>query len=126
MAGGRPKKTLKDLPDGWQLEVIRLASIGASDVEIIDYLDISKDLFYRFLKDEAEFSDTIKKAHLKCAVWWEKEGRTNLDGKEFNSTLWYMNMKNRFGWADKTESKNDHTSSDKSMSITFVNSAKKG
>jgi hypothetical protein len=109
MPAGRPKDTLDRLPEGWKVKVLELASQGASDVEIIDFLDISRDLFYRFLKDESEFSDTIKKAHIKCQLWWEKNARLNLDSKEFNSTLWYMNMKNRFGWADKQETKNENT-----------------
>jgi len=115
MTAGRPKKTLECLPKGWQDEVVALAEVGASDVEIVDYLDISKDLFYRFIEDEPEFSSTIKKAHVKCEVWWQRNGRTNLDGKEFNSTLWYMNMKNRFGWADKQEVKQDVTSGGKQL-----------
>ena len=100
---GRPKKKLDCLPNGWQEGVVELAEQGASDVELRDYLNISDDLWYRFIEEEPEFSLTIKKASRKCRIWWEKSGRLNLDNKDFSPTLWYMNMKNRFGWADKQE-----------------------
>lgn len=103
MERGRPKKGLDCLPVGWEDYCIDLASQGASDVELRDYLDISNDLWYRFLKEEPRFSETINRCAQKCQVWWEKNGRLNLASKDFNSTLWYMNMKNRFGWKDKQE-----------------------
>ena len=108
MSAGRPKKTLEDLPIDWEKGVLDLAGQGASDVEIRGFLDISQELWYRFIEDEPEFSITIKKARDLCRIWWEKNGRLNLENKDFSATLWYMNMKNRFGWADKQEI--DHTS----------------
>lgn len=107
---GRPKFTLDQFPDGWEKGVIELGSQGASEVEIRDFLDIHNDLFYRLLEEEPHFSETIKKAKTKCQVWWEKNGRVNLDNKEFSYTGWYMNMKNRFGWKDKQEVNADVTS----------------
>lgn len=58
--GGRPRKTLNDLPKGWKGEALRLYRDGAADIEVIAMLGISRDLFYRFLADEPEFSDAIK------------------------------------------------------------------
>lgn len=107
MGAGRPKKTLNELKEGWEAGVLELASQGASEVEIRDYLDISNDLFYRWMDEEPEFSEIIKRAKGKCQVWWEKNGRLNLENKEFSYTGWYMNMKNRFGWADKQEVKQE-------------------
>jgi len=105
---GRPKIQLSDFPKGWEDAVIDLGSQGASDVEIRDYLNgICHETWTRLLDEEPHFSETIKKASLKCHVWWEKNGRLNLDNKEFSATLWYMNMKNRFGWADKQEIKQE-------------------
>lgn len=107
MPAGRPKKTLDDLPEGWKEGILALAGEGASDVELRVYLDISIDLWYRFIKEEPEFTETIKRCSAVCEVWWQKQGRLSLRDKEFSPTLWYMNMKNRFGWADKKEV--DHT-----------------
>lgn len=107
MPGGRPSATL-DLPDGWYNEVLDLYKEGASDVEVKALIyqwrgSFSNDLWDRWLKDEEEFSQTIKTGKLLSESWWHKNGRTNLENKDFSFTGWYMNMKNRFGWRDKTD-----------------------
>lgn len=105
MAGGRPKIQLKDLPDNWKEELISLSQEGASAVEMRVYLGICQTTWERLIAEEPEFSLTIKKVREECETWWEKKGRKNLENKDFNATLWYMNMKNRFKWADR----HDHT-----------------
>jgi len=101
---GRPKKTLEEaLPINWKEVVIKFMKKGASRQEIKAKLDMSNDLFARFLDDEPEFAETIKKGDLLCEAWWEKQGRLNLQNREFNSTLWYMNMRNRFKWKNEQE-----------------------
>ena len=87
--------------------VIDLMKEGASQQEVLATLDISNDTFYRWKKENAEFSETIKRGIQLSQAWWEKKGRISLDDRQFNSTLWYMNMKNRFKWADKQEVKNE-------------------
>jgi len=105
--GGRPKIGMDVLKNGWEKGVIKLAGEGASDVELRVFLGISKELWYRFIEEEPKFRETIKKAKELCEAWWVKNGRTSLRDGKFNSTLWYMNMKNRFGWADKREVQHD-------------------
>lgn len=114
---GRPQANL-NLPDGWEATVLELYQQGASDVEIKAQIiewrgSISNSLWNRWMKEEKKFSTTVKRGRILSAAWWEKKGRLNIDSKEFNSGLWFMNMKNRFGWADKKEI--DHRSKGKAM-----------
>jgi hypothetical protein len=105
---GRPPTKLEDLPEGWQEDMLKLAQEGGSDVEMRAYiLGIGNDTWYGLIDREPIFQETVKKCKLLCQAWWERSGRTSLCNKEFSYTGWYMNMKNRFGWKDKAEDKND-------------------
>ena len=99
---GRPRKPL---PEGWKETVLSLMKEGASKVEVMAELDISNNVFYKYVKEDKDFDDTIKKGETLSQGWWEKQGRINLDSKSFNHVLWYMNMKNRFreSWNDRSE-----------------------
>ena len=106
---GRPLKKLKDLPEGWENTIINLSKEGASIVELAVALDISRQTLYNLSERDEYFLDTIKKCKRYCEAWWLSKGRTELDNRDFSYTGWYMNMKNRFGWADKQENKNENT-----------------
>ena len=111
---GRPKDGLNSLPDQWYKDVLDMYKKGASDVEIKALIyswrgKFSNDLWDRWIKEEEVFSETIKVGKILSEAWWSKTGRKNLENKEFSYTGWYMNMKNRFGWADKKEVKQENT-----------------
>jgi len=95
----RPTKYNADFAD----TVVTLMKEGASIVEICLELNICKQTFYNWCKEHEEFLDSKKKGVDFSEGWWMKKGRLNLENKDFSYTGWYMNMKNRFGWADKTE-----------------------
>jgi hypothetical protein len=106
--GGRPFETLASLPDGWYHDILQLYKEGADDVEVKALIHewrgtFSNDLWQRWLTDEVEFSETIKTGKMLSAAWWYRNGRKNLENRNFNYTGWYMQMKNRFGWKDKSE-----------------------
>lgn len=105
MTTGRPKITLDDLPEGWRAKSLELYAVGASDVEIRTEClgGICHETWERLIQEEQDFSETVKRGRDLSRTWWESNGRVNLTNKDFSSTLWYMNMKNRFGWADKQQ-----------------------
>lgn len=127
MKPGRPKSSFndakKDFPIDWFDQIIAEYSEGASDVEIKAMIykwrkSFSNDLWERWMKEEPEFSETIKNGKLLSETWWNRTGRKNLSSKEFSYTGWYMNMKNRFGWSDKVQ---QETKTDTKLNITVSN-----
>mgnify|MGYP006440109623 CR=1 FL=1 len=116
MPGARPKIQISDLPYGWAVKTLELYKEGASDVEIrANVFDgMSQDLWERLIAEEEEFSITIKKGRTLSQGWWMKTGREgtkyNKDSyTEISTSMWFINMKNRFGWADKQQVDNKHS-----------------
>jgi len=112
MPGGRPSEGLDTLPNNWQEVIIEAYAEGCSDVEVKAIIfkwrgSFSNDLWDRWMREEPQFSETIKQGKVLSQAWFEREGRTSLRDKDFSYTGWYMQMKNRFGWADSQ--KLDHT-----------------
>lgn len=115
---GRPSEGLETLPEGWYNDVLALYSEGGSDVEAWAMIyrwrgTFSNNLWERWMKEEPEFWETINAGKRLSEAWWQENGRTNLQNKDFNYTGWYMQMKNRFGWADSK--KVDHTTNGKDI-----------
>lgn len=116
---GRPRTTVAALPDGWQYLIEALGREGHSDNSMMVALGISDTGFATLMKDDEEFSQAIKQARRYCHYWWENLGREGAIGKaKINPTIWIFNMKNRFGWRDKTEV--DHQSTDGTMTPTTI------
>ena len=124
---GRPTKYNPEM-----LEIIiELMQEGASKVEVSAAIDVSFETMAQWCRPDGdyfnkEFSDTIKKGLRLSQAWWERQGRTQLKDKDFSYTGWYMNMKNRFQWADKQEVVNHEPNTVKSnWSVEFVNATPK-
>lgn len=115
--GGRPKTELDELPTGWQEKLVQLGREGATDVmlrcQIAEWRgSCSDDLFYRWIKEEKEFSRTIKSAQMYCQGFWESQATKGTIGSQpgmINPTAWIFTMKNKFGWKDKQEISGDQS-----------------
>jgi len=110
---GRPRTTVDDLPTNWKDIMIECGQEGGSAVEVRCLLGIAQSAWETLLEDSEDFRLTEKKRQALCEVWWERQGRRMTTEGQGNATVWIFNMKNRFGWRDKTE--HDLTSSDGSM-----------
>ena len=103
-AVGRPSKYKKEM-----CKIAEdLMAEGASKYEVCAELNICFDTISEWCNPEGlyfkqDFSDSIKRGLQLSRAWWEKAGRVNLKDKDFSYTGWYMNMKNRFKWADRQE-----------------------
>ena len=89
-------------PPDWNA-LLELYGEGASDVEIARALGITIARFQHLCQDQPAFANFAEKGRTLSQAWWVEQARKNLWKKEFNVALWNFNMKNRYGWADKTE-----------------------
>jgi len=80
-----------------------LLAEGASKTEVAAILGTYRDGLIRWQEDNPEFSNAIREGEQLSEAWWEKKGRINLENKNFNTNLWFINMRNRHGWADKKD-----------------------
>ena len=92
--------------------VISMSLEGCSRVEIVAELGISLSTFDRWIVGHPEFADAVEKALLYSQAWWERAGRLNLSNPQFNSSLFLMNMTNRFGWTRRIDGKMESTTTE--------------
>jgi hypothetical protein len=96
---GRPRKTLKDLPNNWQLMCQEMGREGHFDVDLRVRLGITKETFYSLLENEPEFYETINEFRELSQNWWNsipKKGFRDGTSKNLNSNLYALIMRNRF------------------------------
>lgn len=96
-------------PDWQQIKAIY--EEGGGDPEVARALNITMKKFYELVEDVEAFAEFVELGRTMSMAWWYEKGRTGLFADKFNSALYNFNMKNRFGWADKT----DISSSDKGV-----------
>lgn len=73
---------------------------GGSIVEACQIMGIGRETFYRWMKDPTKTSFRSKmEANLMASeAWWLRQGRENIGNRQFNATLYNLNMVNRFKW----------------------------
>ena len=100
---GRPRTTIADLPADWKEIMLAVANDGGSIIETMCKLGISTHAWDTLLTDSEIFRSAAHDCRLLSQVWWETVGRKLATGSPGSANAWSFNMKNRFGWRDKTE-----------------------
>lgn len=102
------KRILKKLEknhEDWRKTMMELYANGASDREVLVALKLSPGA-WKVLEGntlDSDFLELVTLGRIWAQAWWEKMGRTNLMTAKFNTSLWGLQMKNRFGWSEKSE-----------------------
>jgi len=97
---GRPTKYSKAMAE----RLPDMFKSGEDVIEVCVELGISKDTFYRWVKEHPEFSDAYEKGKEFSEAWWNRLIRGGAMGriKVQPATLIFC-MKNKFGWKDRIE-----------------------
>lgn len=131
---GRPPKTLKDLPQGWELKLKEMGAEGMLDIDAIVYLGISKETFYEFVKEYPDFTNAVQEMRNLSHTWWAsipRKGFKDGKSKDLNSNLWHLVMRNKFKDEWNTEKKVDITTggekidSNKKIEIEIIRNKEK-
>ncbi len=76
---------------------------GGSDIEVCKAIKVTMRKFNEMVANNAKFAEFVEYGRLLSEAWWMEQARYALTNKQFNTPLWAFYMKNKFGWADKTE-----------------------
>jgi hypothetical protein len=88
----------------WRKLLLGLYDQGAADPEVMRALSLSPRSWELLIDSEdTEFGSMVEFGQLLSQAWWLTQGRINLTTRNFNTSLYSFQMKNRFEWTDKTE-----------------------
>jgi transposase-like protein len=91
--------------------VIEYMSQGYSKEACAGAIGITKDTLYNWAKKHKDFSDALALGVMRSQLFWERMAVENTlhtkNGTQINAQVYNLNMKNRFGWSDKTEVKSE-------------------
>jgi hypothetical protein len=76
---------------------------GYSDVEICREVGITVKQFSKLYESNDKFAELVDFGRTLSHAWWMEKARKNLNERTFNTSLYVMVMKNRYGWAEKLE-----------------------
>lgn len=89
-------------------QVVDMYSEGRSDAEVAAELRITIKDYYKQIGENATFAQLVEFGRTLSQAFWESQYRKNLGNKNFNTALLNFYMKNKYGWADKTETTNSN------------------
>lgn len=87
----------------WIETILATYEQGGSDVEVCKAVKTTIVKFNQKVAEDTRFSELVEYGRVLSHAWWMEQARKAINDKTFNTSMWIFVMKNRFGWADKTE-----------------------
>jgi hypothetical protein len=101
--------------EDWAETLIREYEEGADDIEVMAALNMSRTDFYNFYESSEVFRQLVDIGRMKSSAYLRRIARKNMFNKAMNVPLWIFVMKNREGWAEKSEIVQDVPNQQKSL-----------
>lgn len=83
--------------------VISIMAQGASKEELCLEMGVLPSYLWRWEKKYPAFAKAMQIGLALSEAWWRRKGRLNIHNKDFNNTLFMMNMQNRFNWSRRVD-----------------------
>ena len=101
---GRPRLELT-MPTEWEKIIIDAGKEGKHITDFLITLGISWDGHHSLLKRSKKYSEAVQMYERLCEQWWYEKARISMEESEgagFNSKLWSLIMRNKFGsrWSE--------------------------
>lgn len=105
LTNGRPRTTLKDLPENWKEIVLEIGKGGEGRSEIQCQLGLTNRTFKTLMDNEQDFRETVENANVLSQSWYEKQVKRLIEGGEGNSQMLKFALINKFkdDWSEKSE-----------------------
>jgi len=104
---GRPRLETT-IPEGWKDIIIESGREGKHITDFLITLGISWDGHHALLKRNVKYSEAVQEYHKLCEQYWYNMAHKSMEesgGNGFNSRLWSLIMRNKFGknWSDNSQ-----------------------
>ncbi len=107
---GRPTKYKKKYCE----EVIKAMAKGLGAEAFAGMIGVNRDTIYHWINTREDFSDAVSQGKMKMALFFEQMGidqNTGDGAKGFSAAMYIFTMKNKLGWTDKQEVRQEITHS---------------
>lgn len=104
-AVGKPRAETK-FPENWKSIILECGKEGKHITSFLIQLKIDWDCHYDLLERNKEYSEIVKQYEVACEEWWYENAHLFMKengGRNYNSRLWSLIVRNKFGsrWSDK-------------------------
>lgn len=84
-------------------QVIDMYKQGYTNVEVAEELEMTKRQFAQLCQTNPMFRELVERGNDIAEAWNIRQGRTNMENREFNTALYKARMGHFYGWADKID-----------------------